>query len=85
MKERVTISLTEEILNYVDHYKGQKGGSRSAVIETLLREAQQNASEEELSAQAQAFFAEPPSADEEAERSDWLAMSRETQRLALGL
>jgi metal-responsive CopG/Arc/MetJ family transcriptional regulator len=40
MKERVTISLTEEILNYVDHYKGQKGGSRSAVIETLLREAQ---------------------------------------------
>jgi metal-responsive CopG/Arc/MetJ family transcriptional regulator len=78
MRERVTISLTNEILTYVDDCKDEKGTSRSAVIETLLREAQRKAREEDLAAQAAAFFAEPLSADEEAERIDWLAMSRET-------
>jgi metal-responsive CopG/Arc/MetJ family transcriptional regulator len=80
MRERVTISLTDEILTYVDDCKGEKGRSRSAVIEALLREAQQKTRDEDLAAQAKAFFAEPLSADEEAERTDWLAMSGETQQ-----
>lgn len=47
MKERVTISLEEETLRYVDAHKGPKGRSRSQVIETLLREAQEKARAED--------------------------------------
>jgi len=79
MRERVTISLTEEILGYIDRYKSKKGGSRSAVIETLLREARERARKEDLAAQAEAFFADPLSAEEEEELADSLAMSRQTQ------
>ncbi|MBI1747657.1 MAG: hypothetical protein HYR55_13885 [Acidobacteria bacterium] len=63
----------------MDDHKGRKGRSRSQVIETLLREVQQKAQAEDLARQTQAFFAEEETAEERAERADWLRMSMETQ------
>ena len=79
MKERVTISLEKDTLAYLDAQKGQKGASRSEVIETLLQAVRQQACEAELADQARAFFAVEETEEERQERADWLRMSMETQ------
>ena len=39
MKLRVTISINVQTLRYVDRLVGKRGDSRSAVVESLIREA----------------------------------------------
>ena len=81
MKPRVTITISADLLVYVDRSAGKKGASRSEVIESLLRDSQRRRREEELASRAKGFFAQPETAEEIEERQDWLKMSAETQRV----
>ena len=81
MKPRVTITIAKDLLVYVDRSVGKRGGSRSEVIESLLRDSQRRRREEELAGRAKDFFAQPETAEEGEERQDWLKLSAETQRV----
>ena len=78
MKARVTISISPEILRYVDRSVGKRGRSRSRVIESIIREASRHGLEDALTALAKDFFSQPIPPEEAEERNDWLKMSLET-------
>lgn len=75
MKKRVTISISDEALSYVDKYARKRGASRSRAIESLIEETHRRKREEELARLAKDFFAKEESQEERAEREDLLKMS----------
>jgi len=81
MKQRVTVSLSEEVLDYVKLRACGRGSSRSQVIERMIRESQRRRRLQELARQAQGFFCQPESEEELRERQDWLRASQETQKV----
>ncbi len=81
MKPRVTISISKQTLTYVDRLIGERGSSRSEVVESFIREYQRRQREQELARIAQEFFAGPASEQETEERQDWLKASLETLKL----
>lgn len=78
MKQRVTVSITRELLTYVDRSAGTRRTSRSRVIESLIQESRQRKREAELAERAREFFAGELSPEEQEEREAWLKMSLET-------
>jgi metal-responsive CopG/Arc/MetJ family transcriptional regulator len=71
MKSRVTLSLEQDYVEYLDQLAVQWGRSRSATLTALILEHLQRHKREELAAQARKFFALPESEAETNERIAW--------------
>ena len=78
MKGRVTITVSRQVLRYVDRVAGQRRSSRSAVVESFIRESQQHRKQEDLARMAREFFAAPQLEEEKQEREVWATASLET-------
>src|SRR5713226_6055834 len=59
MKPKVTISISKESLDYLNHFIGKRGSSRSQVVESFIRESRQRRREEALARRAKQFFGQP--------------------------
>jgi metal-responsive CopG/Arc/MetJ family transcriptional regulator len=81
MKPRVTISIDQQTLLYVDRLVGKRGASRSEVVESFIRESWQRQREAALARRAKEFFAEPETQAEREEREDWMRASLETLKV----
>lgn len=81
MKPRVTISISQQALSYVDRLVGKRGASRSEVVEAVIRESRRRQREAGLARRAKEFFGEAELEAETEERRDWLKASRETLRI----
>ena len=81
MKPRVTISINAQTLRYVDRLVGKRGASRSAVVESFIREAWRQKREAALARRAKEFFAELEPQAATQEREDWMRASLETLKL----
>ena len=77
MKSRITITITPELLQYVDRAARRTRRSRSKVIEALIEGAHDPSDEGELRRKASEFFGHTNS-QQEHEQEDWLKMSLET-------
>ncbi len=72
-KARVSLSLSPDVLTYLDDYvAAHPVGNRSRLVELAVREFRQRRLEEALAAQYDA----PESADIERERADWRSIRR---------
>lgn len=80
MKKRLTISISKQSLDYVERSVGKRGTSRSAVVESFIRESLERRREERLARLAKEFFAQPESQEETEAKDDWLKASMETQK-----
>jgi metal-responsive CopG/Arc/MetJ family transcriptional regulator len=80
MKQRVTLTLNEEAVAYLDQLAGQESTSRSMMVEQIIVDYIHDRQRAELARQAAAFFAVAESADEAAERRDWERLSTEILR-----
>ena len=80
MKKRLTISISKQSLDYVVRSVGKRGTSRSAVVESFIRESLEGRREERLARLAKEFFAQPESPEEAEERNGWVKASMETQK-----
>jgi metal-responsive CopG/Arc/MetJ family transcriptional regulator len=80
MKQRVTLTLNEDAVAYLDQLAGQEATSRSMVVEQIIVDYIHDRQRAELARQAAAFFAADESSDEAAERRDWERLSTEPLR-----
>ena len=77
MKERVTLTLDRECVEYLDELASRQRRSRSAMLEALIKEHLKKKRDEELARLAKEFFAEPESPEEAEERVDWQKLAME--------
>jgi metal-responsive CopG/Arc/MetJ family transcriptional regulator len=80
MKQRVTLTLNEDAVAYLDQLAGQESTSRSTMVEQIIVDYIRDRQRVELARQAAVFFAAAESADEAAERRDWERLSTEILR-----
>jgi metal-responsive CopG/Arc/MetJ family transcriptional regulator len=80
MKQRVTLTLNEEAVAYLDQLVGKESTNRSMMVEQIIVDYIRDRQQAELARQAAAFFAAAESADEAAEREDWERLSTEPLR-----
>jgi metal-responsive CopG/Arc/MetJ family transcriptional regulator len=80
MKQRVTLTLNEDAVAYLDQLAGREATSRSMMVEQIIMDYILERKRAELARQAAVFFAAAESADEAAERCDWERLSTEVLR-----
>ena len=80
MKQRVTLSLNEDAVAYLDRLVEEESTNRSMIVEQIIVDYIHDRRRAELARQAAVFFAAPESVDEAAERQDWERLSSETLR-----
>jgi predicted lipoprotein len=74
MRKRATFTVDEEILRKIDATKN--GRSASERVNELLRRAFRAEKREQLEREAAAFFAQPETAEERAERKAFLKLTK---------
>jgi len=77
MKRRVTLTLENELVAYLDQVAAEVKRSRSAAAELIIRDYLKRRRQAELARQAAVFFAQPETPEEAEERADWEALSLE--------
>lgn len=77
MKQRVTLTLENELIAYLDLVATEAKRSRSAVAELIINDYLKRRRQAELARQAATFFAQPEAHEETEERADWEALSLE--------
>lgn len=80
MKQRVTLTLNEEAVAYLDQLVGQEATNRSMMVEQIIVDYIRDRQRAELARQAAAFFAVTERADEAAERLAWERLGAEVLR-----
>ena len=80
MKQRVTLTLDASAVSSLDELAARERRSRSAIVETILKDFCREQRQAELARQAAAFFAQPEGPDEIEERADWERLSAEVLR-----
>ncbi|MCU0502128.1 MAG: ribbon-helix-helix protein, CopG family [Anaerolineae bacterium] len=80
MKQRVTLTLNEDAVAYLDRLVEEEATNRSMIVEQIIVDYIHDRRQAELARQAAAFFAAPERAAEAAERQDWERLSAETLR-----
>ena len=77
MKQRVTLTLENELVAYLDRVATEAKRSRSAAAELIISDYLERRRQAELARQAAAFFAQPETPEEAEERADWEVLSLE--------
>lgn len=77
MKQRVTLTLENELVAYLDQVATEAKRSRSAVAEWIISDYLKRRRQTELARQAAAFFAQPEPPQEVEEHTDWETLSLE--------
>ena len=77
MKQRVTLTLENELVVYLDQVATEAKQSRSAAAELIIRDYLKHRRQAELARQAAVFFAQPETPEEAKERADWETLSLE--------
>jgi predicted transcriptional regulator len=77
MKKRVTLTLENDLVVYLDQVATEAKQSRSAVAGLIISDYLKRRRQAELARQAAAFFAQPETPEEAEERADWEALSLE--------
>lgn len=77
MKQRVTLTLENELVAYLDQVAAEAKRSRSAAVELIISDYLKRRRQVELARQAAAFFTQPETPEQAEERADWEALSLE--------
>ena len=77
MKRRVTLTLENELVAYLDQVATEAKRSRSAAVELIISDYLKRRRQAELARQTAVFFAQPETPEEAEERADWEALSLE--------
>jgi len=77
MKQRVTLTLENELVVYLDQVATEAKQSRSAAAELIISDYLKRRQQAELARQAAMFFSQPETPEEAEERADWEALSLE--------
>jgi metal-responsive CopG/Arc/MetJ family transcriptional regulator len=77
MKQRVTLTLEDELVAHLDQVATEAKQSRSAVAELIISDYLKHRRQAELARQAATFFSQPEAPEEAEERADWEALSLE--------
>ena len=80
MKQRVTLTLNEHAVAYLDSLVGLESTNRSLVVEKIIVDYMTERRQAQLARQAAAFFAVPESMAEAEERADWESLGLEVWR-----
>lgn len=80
MKQRVTLTLNEAAVAYLDRLGQQESVSRSTIVEQIIVDYIRDRQRADLARQAAAFFAAEESPEETVERVDWERLGAETLR-----
>jgi metal-responsive CopG/Arc/MetJ family transcriptional regulator len=77
MKQRVTLTLEDDLVAYLDQVATEAKQSRSAVVELIISDYLKRRRQAELARQAAMFFSQPETPEEAEARIDWEALSLE--------
>ena len=80
MKQRVTLTLNEDAVAYLDQLARQESTSRSMMVEQIIVDYIHERKRDELARQAAEFFATPEGPEEREERADWERLAMEVLR-----
>jgi hypothetical protein len=80
MKQRVTLTLNEAAVAYLDRLGVQEALSRSTLVEQIIVDYIRDRQRADLARHAAAFFAGGESPEETAERMDWERLGAEVLR-----
>jgi len=75
MKRRVTLTLENELVAYLDQVATEGKQSRSAAAELVISDYLKRQRQAELARQAAMFFSQPEPPEEAEERADWEVLS----------
>jgi metal-responsive CopG/Arc/MetJ family transcriptional regulator len=80
MKQRVTLTLNEDAVAYLDRLVEEESTNRSMVVEQIIVSYIRDRKRNELARQAAEFFATPQSPEEQEEQTDWERLTTEVLR-----